>query len=153
MDAHGNVADLPDPLAATHTYADALVSAIPTEVLALYTFVVTEVVGTITSPTDDKHLRLRWITFAAGFAAIVLYLGASYSANAINARRRKAPVTEILSAGIAFGAWGLVMPGSPLMAMLSASNTRIWTAIITAAGVFLLALSSGRLAKPSTSAR
>lgn len=135
-----------------HSYADALVSAIPTEVLALYTFVVTEVVGTITAG-DDKRLDMRWILYSAGIAAIVVYLLVGYLRRRHQAKKRRFPGTEIFAATVAFAAWGLVMPGSPLVSELSSDNARIWTALITAAGVFVLGLTSGSLTSEAKRAR
>jgi hypothetical protein len=54
---------------------------------------------------------------------------------------------------VAFSAWGLVMPGSPLTASLSDDAARIWTAIITAAGVFMLFLLRGSLTSRASRAR
>src|SRR4051812_38282606 len=85
-DAEGVIETLPDPLTEPHSYADALVSAIPTEVLALYTFVITEIVGTITSDNDDKHLWMRWILYGVSIAAICVYLYGKYQRNAPRAR-------------------------------------------------------------------
>jgi hypothetical protein len=95
-----------------HTYADALVSAVPTEVLGLYTFVVTEIVGTITAG-DDKRLTLRWWIYAAGIVAIVVYLIVAYVRRRHSTRKRTVPGLEIFAATVAFAAWGLVMAGSP----------------------------------------
>jgi hypothetical protein len=135
-----------------HSYTDALISAIPTEVLALYTFVVTEVVGTI-AVGEDKRLTMRWIVYAAGIAAIVVYLLVGYLRRRHQARKRRFPGTEIFAATIAFAAWGLVMPGSPLVSKLSSDNARIWTALITAMGVFVLGLTSGSLTSTAKRAR
>jgi hypothetical protein len=51
---------------------------------------------------------------------------------------------------VAFAAWGLVMPQSPLAAELSGDNRVIWTAIITVVGVAVLGLLSRSLQKPRT---
>jgi hypothetical protein len=134
------------------TYTDALIHAIPSEVLALYTFLVTEIVGTIAAG-DDKRLTLRWIVFAAGVAGTVLYLIVNYLRARDDARKRAFPGAEVFAAAVAFGAWGLVMPGSPLMSMLSSDNSRIWSAIITAAGVFTLGMLSGKLTRPAARAK
>ena len=136
----------------TKTYADTLIHAIPTEVLALYTFVVTEIVGTI-SAGDDERLSLRWIVFAAGVAGTVAYLLISYVRARHTTRSRPFPGQELIAATVAFAAWGLVMPGSPLMSALSDDDSRIWSAIITAAAVALLGLLGGNLAKPAKRAR
>jgi hypothetical protein len=135
-----------------HGYTDALINAIPTEVLALYTFAVTEIVGTITVG-EDMRLRMRWIVYAAGIAAIVIYLVVGYLRQRHQARKRRFPGTEIFAAAVAFAAWGLVMPGSPLISSLSSDNARIWSALITVTGVFVLALTSGSLTSQAKRAR
>jgi hypothetical protein len=135
-----------------HTYADALVSAIPTEVLALYTFLVTEIVGTITVG-EDKRLTMRWIVYAAGILAIIVYLVVGYMRRRHATRKRAFPGAEISAATAAFSAWGLIMPGSPLVSMLSSDNARIWTGIITVTGVFLVGLLSGSLTGAAKRAR
>jgi hypothetical protein len=50
-----------------------------------------------------------------------------------------------VAALIAFAAWGLVMPGSPLGEELSSSNENIWYALITAAGLIALGSLKGTL--------
>jgi FtsH-binding integral membrane protein len=126
-------------------FTDVLISAIPSEVLGLYTFVVTAIVGTITSDSDDKQLSLRWIVFGAGVLATVVYLIVGYLQARAATRKRRFPGQELTAAVVAFSAWGLVMPGSPLSASLTDDQARIWTAIITAAGVFVLFLLRGAL--------
>jgi hypothetical protein len=132
-------------------FTDVLISAIPSEVLGLYTFVVTAIVGTITAG-DDKQLGLRWVVFAAGVLATVVYLVVGYL-QARQDTRRRFPGHELTAAVVAFSAWGLVMPGSPLTATLSDDAARIWTAIITALGVMCLFLLRGSLTKPASRAR
>jgi hypothetical protein len=125
-------------------YLSSLVAAIPTEPLALYTFLVATIVATI-GPGDDERLFLRWAIYATTIVLIALWLGASYLRNADSGKdKRKFPWVETASAVVAFAAWGLAMPESPLSAELSGDNRTIWTAIITAAGVVVL----GMLGKP-----
>ncbi len=125
-------------------YLSSLVAAIPTEPLALYTFLVATIVATI-GPRDDQRLSLRWAIYAATIVVIAMWLGASYRRNQDSKeKKRNFPWLETASAVIAFAAWGLAMPESPLSAELSSDNRTIWTAIITAAGVLLL----GMLGKP-----
>jgi uncharacterized membrane protein YvlD (DUF360 family) len=75
-------------------FTDVLISAIPSEVLGLYTFVVTAIVGTITSDSDDKQLSLRWIVFAAGVLGTVVYLVVGYLQARGDVRRRRSPGTS-----------------------------------------------------------
>ena len=71
-------------------YFDLLVSAIPTEPLALYTFLIAGIVATIDTG-EDQRLTMRWIIYAAMVLFIVLWLAASYI------RRPKADRKRILS--------------------------------------------------------
>ena len=121
-------------------YLSSLAAAIPTEPLALYTFVVAMIVSTIESG-GDKRLVMRWAIYAAMILVIVLWLGASYVRNSDPGKKKRSfPWLETASAVTAFAAWGLAMPESPLNAALSSNNRTIWTAIITAAGVLLLGM-------------
>jgi len=129
-------------------YFDLLVSAIPTEPLALYTFLIAGIVATING-NDSLRLDLRWTIYAVMIAFIVLWLGASYIRRPKAEKKRRIPFVEMLSAVIAFAAWGLVMPESPLNAELSGDDQTIWTLIITVAGVALLGLLTGSLKKPA----
>lgn len=130
----------------------ALISAIPTEVLALYTFAVTEIVGTI-SANEDKRLTMRWYVYAGGAIAVALWLVVGYARRRHATRKRAFPGAEIATATVAFAAWGLVMPGSPLVSSLSADNARIWSGIITVVGVFAVGLVGGSLASQAKRAR
>jgi cation transport ATPase len=121
------------------SYLSSLIAAIPTEPLALYTFLVATIVATI-EPGGDKRLFMRWVVYAAMIVVIVLWLGSSYLRNSDPQKKRAFPWLETASAVIAFAAWGLAMPESPLNAVLSSDNRTIWTAIITAAGVVILGM-------------
>jgi hypothetical protein len=127
-------------------YLDLLVGAIPTEPLALYTFLVAGIVATI-DPGTDQRLTMRWIIFGAAIAFIIAWMVANFL-RLPGDQKRTLPWAEVSSAVIAFAAWGLVMPESPLGAMLSAANQTVWTYIIIAAGVALLGLLTGSMKKP-----
>jgi quinol-cytochrome oxidoreductase complex cytochrome b subunit len=129
-------------------YFNLLVSAIPTEPLALYTFLIAGIVATIDSG-ENQRLTMRWIIYAAMILFIVLWLGASCVRRPKAERKRKFPFVEVLAAAVAFGAWGLVMPESPLNAELSGDDREVWTLIITVVGVALLGLLTGSLKKPA----
>jgi hypothetical protein len=130
-------------------YLDLLVAAIPTEPLALYTFLIAGIVATI-DPGSDQRLTMRWIIFAAMVFFIVAWMVAAY-VRLPGKQERKLPWAELASAVIAFGAWGLVMPESPLAAELSGSDQTVWTFIIIAAGVALLGLLTGSMKKTAKS--
>ena len=127
-------------------YLDVLVAAIPTEPLALYTFLVAGIVSTIDGD-DDKLLAMRWWIFGVTAGLMVLWILTSYLRKP-GKRRRRLPWPELTAAVLAFGAWGLVMPESPLMAELTGDKRTIWTYIITAAGVAGVALLTGTMKKP-----
>lgn len=121
------------------SYLSTLVAAIPTEPLALYTFLVATIVATI-EPGGDKRLFLRWVIYVAMIGVIVLWLWSSYRRNRDSDGKRSFPVLETVSAVVAFAAWGLAMPESPLNAALSSDNRTIWTAIVTVVGVLILGM-------------
>ena len=53
------------------TRTDVLIAAIPTEVLALYTGIVTVVVTN--SDATERHLSMRWTLYLLGFVAIAVW--------------------------------------------------------------------------------
>jgi hypothetical protein len=128
-------------------YLDLLLAAIPTEPLALYTFLVAGIVATL-DPGSDQRLTMRWIVFGAAVAFIVIWMIAAFL-RLPGKQKRVLPLAEISSAVIAFAAWGLVMPESPLAAELSGSDQTVWTYIIVASAVALLGLLTGSMKKPA----
>ena len=127
-------------------YLDLLVGAIPTEPLALYTFVVAGIVATIDAGSDQR-LTMRWVVFGATVVFIATWMIAAF-VRLPGDQQRKLPWAEVSAAVVAFGAWGLVMPESPLAAELSGTDQTVWTFIITGAGVALLGLLTGSMKKP-----
>ena len=122
------------------TYVNVLVSAIPTEPLALYTFLTAGIVATIETG-ENQRLTLRWIIYAAMIVFIAAWLGVTYlRGRQASEKKRRFPVAETTAAVIAFASWGLVMPESPLNAEISGDDRIVWTLIITVAGVALLLL-------------
>jgi hypothetical protein len=132
----------------TQGYVDLLVAAIPTEPLALYTFVVGGIVATIDSG-ESQRLGLRWGIYVVMLVFIVLWLAFAYRRRTGNDRKRRFPVAEIAAAVVAFAAWGLVMPESPLYAELSGDDRVVWTILITGAGAAVLSLITGKLKTPA----
>ena len=129
-------------------YLDLLLAAIPTEPLALYTFLVAGIVATL-NPGSEQRLTMRWIIFGAAVAFIVAWMVAAFL-RLPGKQTRALPWAEISSAVIAFAAWGLVMPESPLAAELSGSDQTVWTFIIVASGLALLGLLTGSMKKPAS---
>lgn len=133
-------------------YVSLLVAAIPTEPLALYTFVTAGIVATIDAG-DSEQLFLRWTIYAVMILFIVVWLATSYLRGRAAEKKRRYPLAETAAAVIAFGSWGLVMPESPLNAELTGDDRVIWTTVITAAGVAVLSLITGSLKEPAKAKR
>lgn len=129
--------------------SDILISAIPTEVLAPYTFLIGVIVSTI-DPNEDERLGLRWTVYGVAFAFIVIALFGNYVRLRKPDKRRKFPLPEMLSAIVAFGAWGLIMPGTPLAAEISEDDFTIWSAIITVVAIFVISVVLGTPLKEET---
>jgi hypothetical protein len=129
-------------------FVDLLVAAIPTEPLALYTFLIGGIVATIDSG-EDERLALRWAIYGVTICFIALWLALTYRHRTTGSRKRWLPYAEIGAAVVAFAAWGLAMPESPLSAELSGDDRVVWTLVITAAGVALLGLITGKLKNPA----
>jgi protein-S-isoprenylcysteine O-methyltransferase Ste14 len=91
---------------------------------------------------------MRWAIYFFFLVVIVVYLLTSYRRDAGSKKKRKSPLGEILAASVAFSAWGLVMPGSPLSAVLEEDDLTVWTVIITVGGVFLVGVLAGSLKNP-----
>ena len=129
------------------SWGDMLVNAIPSEVLGVYTPLVGIVVGTIDTG-DDELSTLRWILYFAFLVIVIVWLGIAYFTRTTKEeRKRKFPWVETISAVVAFAAWGLVMPGSPLSIDMSGDELTIATALISAAGVLVLGAFGVRMSK------
>jgi hypothetical protein len=124
-----------------------LVAAIPTEVLAPYTALIGAIIATIDAGESNRS-GFRWGLYAAGLVAIGLYMGVSYVRRA-GQRKRRFPLLEWVAATLAFGAWALVMPGSPLATELTGDDLTIWTVVISVGGAFLVGLMTQPLKKPA----
>jgi len=133
-------------------YLSLLVAAIPTEPLALYTFLTAGIVATI-DEGDSERIPLRWTIYAGMIVFIAAWLATTYLRGRAQDKKRRFPVAETAAAVVAFAAWGLVMPESPLNAELSGDDRVIWTLIITAVGAGLLGLLTGNLNRPVQSNR
>jgi hypothetical protein len=124
-----------------------LIDAVPSEVLAPYT----ALVGIVAS-TSATHETLRWWLFGVAAALIPISLVLTYYRNRSAQHNRSVPLAEVLAAVLAFGAWGLVMPGSPLSVDISGDDLTIATAIIAIGGAFLVTLMVPSLSKKSKAA-
>jgi hypothetical protein len=127
---------------------DALVHAIPSEVLAPYTALVAIVVSQATS--SDTYRALRWWLFGVTLLLVGVYLAVSFYRDPGHTRRF--PAVETVAAMAAFAAWGLVMPGSPLSIHVTATRLTIVSAVIAIGGAFAIGLLVPTLTKPSRAA-
>jgi hypothetical protein len=127
-----------------------LVHTVPTEVLAPYTALIAVIIATI-GTSQDHYESLRWWLYGVTTGLVIITLLVAFL-RASPGGGRRFPLTEITTATIAFAAWGLVMPGSPLSLDVSGSALTISTATIAIAGAFLITLISPTLAKPSSKA-
>ena len=120
--------------------ADVLVAMIPTEPLAVYTAAVALVVAQIGNlEPENQYMLLRWILFAGFCAGIPGFLIVTYLRNKSATKSRRLPFAEVVSAALAFGAWGLIMPGSPLAAELDGGAEQLTIGLITLLSAFALA--------------
>ncbi|CAN5475819.1 hypothetical protein BH10ACT2_BH10ACT2_23850 [soil metagenome] len=124
---------------------DALVAAIPTEPLALYTGLVSGIVAFLPEVTEATHsyLPLRWSLFGGSAFFVVLWVIGGYVAAHRQAATRKPPrfpTAELAAALLAFGTWGLVMPESPLRVMLDGASEGITTLCVSVGGAAALYL-------------
>jgi hypothetical protein len=132
---------------------DALVSSIPTEVVAAYTAAVTLVVGFI-DPAKGKHFPdqfkvLRWWMFAALILVTAVSIYFSFRAKS----QKRQPLAEVVAGVLAAAIWGLSLPESPLAPTLHGDNKAIAPALIIFGGGTLLVAVSSMLAKKSTKAQ
>lgn len=127
-------------------YLDYLVAAIPTEPLALYTFMIAGIVSTIDGD-DDPRLTMRWIIFGVTAGFMAAWIVVKYLRRPEEERERALPWPELFAAVFAFGAWALAMPESPLMTELSGDDKTVWTVVITGAGVAAVGLLTGSMTK------
>lgn len=127
---------------------NALTTAIPTEVLGPYTAIVAIIVAN--SSRFDSLAALRWWTYGVSMAFIVVYEFVTYRRSSTT--KRRLPWVELSGALIAFAAWALAMPGSPLTISVHAADFAIASAMIAIGGAALLGLISFPLNAKSTKA-
>jgi hypothetical protein len=140
----------PAPDASTLSAATGtLIAAIPGEVLAPYSALVGVIVSTNTA--KDDHAALRWWVFGVAAALVVVTLLAGFYRNK-SATGRAFPFVETVAATIAFAAWGLAMPGSPLSIDVTGDDLTIATAVIALGGAFMVTLVAPTIAKKSSKA-
>ncbi|MFG2328747.1 hypothetical protein ACGFMM_03905 [Streptomyces sp. NPDC048604] len=156
--------------------SDALVAALPTEVIVLYTSVLGVLTGVLKDDPTASYVPLRWTLYGGCILATAIALNVTYvfaSVERKDERRRERengrasdqlppgvaaatpqpaepagdtgaakegkPVAETIMACISFAVWGLVVPGSPLYAMLQPPTLPVVIAVLSAAGTFVAA--------------
>jgi hypothetical protein len=128
---------------------DVLMAAVPTEALAAYTAVVGVVIA---SNIGSAYAQFRWAAYGTFVALAVLaplvYFKRRSAATGKDCR--KLPVPECLMAGAAAAAWGLVMPGSPLVMVYKGNALVFATTAILVGAAALVALASQRLGTANT---
>jgi hypothetical protein len=105
---------------------DAVISAIPVEVLALYTALTGGTLALLIRDDPQAYLPYRWalLGFAVLLTPVAVYRisQSKYDAAKDDAgmpESHAVPAWEMASATFAAAAWFLAAPGSPLLAMLS----------------------------------
>jgi hypothetical protein len=117
--------------------SEALTDSIPTEVLAPYTTILAVVVAN--SDAGEWELG-RWVIYAVATALVPIAVLVVWRRERDQGTKRNVPVAGMLGSTIAFGAWGIVMPGAPLSFTISdGGDLTIWTSIIVAGAPALIA--------------
>jgi hypothetical protein len=108
----------PAPVGVKSTVVDQLTNYIPTETITLYVAYIAAL-GTLTAPAgkvlSDASFTSRWV--GVGVFALVsalLALGLQYGTSRRNGIPFKWPLFEMISAPVAFIAWALALPDTPL---------------------------------------
>ena len=126
------------------TLGDVVLSAVPTEIVGLYTAAVA-LVQPLIQGSAGSYLPLRWSLFAVFLVLTPVSVCAIYlRKRASTSERRRFPGAELLSSTVAFAAWGLVLPGSALSAQVAPHLLAVVLGLITIGAAFFLSVISGR---------
>lgn len=144
-----------------------LVSAIPTEILALYTASLGIAAGLASEADPSAYLPFRFAWYAAWLVATPLLASLLYLRKAEQVRRDKAKADpgapllrapwwmsllrmEVIAATVAAAAWFTAMPGSPWEAALSGGAFTLTSMSATAVGVLVVGVISPILTSPTS---
>jgi hypothetical protein len=134
---------------------DMLVAAIPTELVAPYTFLLAAIVGLIDPVKhlhDDQFKALRWVLFglllAGTWAWVARGVSAKRTANHGADHSNANPTLEIVSAVLAAAVWALAMPGSPLIPSLHGDNRSLVPVLVLIIGGSVYAFATAGLRQP-----
>jgi hypothetical protein len=146
--------------ATPQSFTDVVISAIPTEPLAAYTALVGVVIGAVGLGASGDYLPFRWAAYGVFLAIVLAAVWLAYARAARGPRaadgprnRYSFPAGEIFSALVAGGAWGLVMPGSPLDPTLTGTARTLTTTSVLVGTAALLSLLTAPALKTGTSSR
>ena len=119
--------------------AMSLEAAVPTEVIALYTAIIAACESVLSDDPHNTFFTFRLLVYLVTLAATV-YVAIHNAKPAMNNVWAAARSPEVLTATLAFAAWGLVIPGSLLYVWLGAAELTVTVVTITATATFLLAV-------------
>ena len=134
---------------------DAIISAIPTEVVTFYTAITGGALAVLVQTDPRSYLPYRWAALAAAVlitpVAVFVTYRRKYRAHKLELEgkagkatfrsRARVPWAEMASATVVAAAWALGIPGSPLLSMLNQNAAAIASTTIaagTAVVMFLL---------------
>jgi hypothetical protein len=125
--------------AATGSFVKSLEAAISTEVVALYTAIIAGCQSVLNKDPHATYLTFRLIIYLVALLCTVVI--AFRAVRAVAGRVRQTALSpELLTATLAFAAWGLLLPGSFLYVWLGSPLLSVVVSTVTAATAFLLAV-------------
>jgi hypothetical protein len=116
-----------------------LEAAIPTEVIALYSAIIAGCQAVLGENPKDTFLTFRVVIYAVALVCTV-FVALRNVTPATDGWTKAARSPEVLTATMAFAAWGLIFPGSFLFVWISGPVLSIIVITVTAAATFLLAV-------------
>jgi hypothetical protein len=140
----GTMVPSESPLRDHERVQDAVISAIPSEVLALYTALTGGTLALLVQDDPGSYLPYRWILLVTAvlFTPTAVHVGHRRKsvARTPSAGARRTPYQEMSAATVAAAAWFLAMPASPFLASLTSDVAAIASgAIVVMAGAVLWA--------------
>lgn len=127
----------PDEEPSSATFFDTLTTVIPTGAIAGYTFLMTQIVAQVDDPNTDQLLFWRWLAF--GF--LVVGAGALLLVNYYTRpgqHTSRFPALELTATILAASIWGLSIPESPLIPLLTGDAKTLVPIFILVIGASLV---------------
>lgn len=117
--------------------SEALVDSIPGEILAPYTAILAIILA---NSDAGEWERGRWTLYIAGAVLVPTAVYILWRRGSAANVDRRIPLAGMVASTLAFGAWGLVMPGAPLtFSITDGGDLTIWTFIIVTVVTGLIA--------------